>query len=256
MKQLQKILTNLNIPQPAQQIYISLLKDGEATARSLANRTDITRTSIYDYVKILKTKDLIIERAINGTTFFAISDIRQLNQLLNDQINMLNTQQKFLSKELPKLITSSQTIQPKIRFFEGIDGTKQLLKDILWYDNITLYIYWPYEHMLNFFGKEFLTWFNQRRKIRNIQIKTIWNVNEKNKKNHIFSEDKHDVQRRYLKQKETSTMSYIIYDKKVAFISSDKESFGFIVNSQEFTKLMHMQFTTLWANAKSNNKRD
>jgi len=255
MKQLETILTNLSISQPAQQIYISLLKDGEATARTLASRTNITRTSIYDHVKLLKSKNLIVERAIDGTTFFAIGDVRQLEQLLGDQIDTLNTQQKFLSQQLPKLIASSQTVQPKIRFFEGADGTKQLLKDILWYDNITLYIYWPYEHMLNFFGEEFLTWFNQRRKVRDITIKTIWNVTTKNIKNHIFSQDSKDVQRRYLTQKKASTMSYIIYDKKVAFISSDKESFGFIVDSQEFATLMHMQFNALWTNAKSTSKK-
>lgn len=252
MKDLESILTNLDLPHPSQQIYMSLLKDGEATARTLASRTGITRTSVYDHVKILSTKNLIVERAMDGTTLFAIGDVQQLESLLNDQIDELSTQQKFLSKHLPELIKSSQSIQPKIRFFEGEDGTKQLLKDILWHDNITLYIYWPYEHMLDFFGEEFLLWFSQRREIHNINIKTIWGTNSKKTKKHIFSDNKKDVERRYLVQKEISSMSYIIYDKKVAFVSSSKESFGFIVDSKEFADLMHMQFNALWDTAKVN----
>ena len=49
-------------------------------------------------------------------------------------------------------------------------------------------------------------------------------------------------------------MGYIIYDKKVAFISSHKESFGFIVESVEFAGLQKMQFDILWNAAKGKRK--
>jgi len=113
-----------------------------------------------------------------------------------------------------------------------------------------VYIYWPYEQMLDFLGKDFLLWFSQRREIRNIDIKTIWANTKQKTKNHIFSDDKKDVERRHIIQKNISTMGYIIYENKVAFISSNKESFGFIVDSTEFSKLMQMQFDILWSSAR------
>jgi len=251
MENIQEILSGINIPFPAQKIYISLLEQGQATAHTLSLRTGITRPSVYDQLKILRAKGLIVERATQGTTLFEIGDVRQLSILLDDQVGKLNAQQKYLSKNLETLIDKSQSVQPKIRFFEGRDGVKQLLRDILWHDNITLYLYWPYEEMLNILGKDFLLWFSARRQIRNIPIKTIWGHPTGKIKKHIFIDDGKDVERRYLIQKNIPPMGYIIYDKKVAFISSQKESFGFIVESTEFANLQKMQFDILWKSAKN-----
>jgi hypothetical protein len=45
------------------------------------------------------------------------------------------------------------------------------------------------------------------------------------------------------------TMGYTIYGDKVSFVSSNKEVFGFIVQSAEFAALMKMQFDVLWSQA-------
>ena len=41
-------------------------------------------------------------------------------------------------------------------------------------------------------------------------------------------------------------MSYWIYADKVAFISSKKEGFGFIVHSRDFAGLQKVQFDEMW----------
>jgi HTH-type transcriptional regulator, sugar sensing transcriptional regulator len=250
MQNIKAILASVNVPASAQEIYIALLEDGKATARTLSLRTGITRTSIYDQIKILRTKGLVVERSIQGSTLFEIGDARQLSVLLGEQAEQLQVQQKYLEKNLATLIDQSQSLQPKIRFFEGEDGVKQLLKDILWHDNTTIYLYWPYEDMLDFLGEEFLLWFSARRKAHNIPIKTIWGHPAGKIKKHIFAMDDADVERRHLPQKNASSMGYIIYDNKVAFMSSRKEAFGFIVESVEFTGLQKMQFDILWKIAK------
>jgi DNA-binding MarR family transcriptional regulator len=252
MQNIKTILSSINISPSAQAIYLALLENGPATARTLAHRTGVTRTSIYDHIKILRTKGLVVERSIEGTTLFEIGDTRQLSILLDDQAEQLHAQQDFLAKNLTTLIDKSQSLQPKVRFFEGQDGVKQLLKDILWHDNITLYLYWPYEDMLNFLGEDFLLWFSARRKTHNIPIQTIWGHHTGKIKKSIFVDDGKDVARRYLIQKNVPSMGYIIYDNKVAFLSSCKESFGFIVESVEFASLQKMQFDVLWQMAKKN----
>ncbi|NTW14372.1 MAG: hypothetical protein HGA31_05070 [Candidatus Moranbacteria bacterium] len=248
MSTIEETLGDIGIPDPAQKIYVTLLKDGEATARTLSLRTGITRTSVYDQIKILRGKALVVEKLVGNATFFAIGDTRQLSLLLTDRIDRLSSQQDSLDETLHSLMNTSRFSQPKIRFFEGEDGMRQLMKDILWYDDITLRIYWSYEKMLHVLGEDFLLWFNERRKVRDIPVKTIWGSTEKNKTS-IF-DDGEDVERRYFSRKDAPTMSYILYDKKVAFISSQKESFGFIVESAEFADLMSMQFDTLWGVAK------
>jgi HTH-type transcriptional regulator, sugar sensing transcriptional regulator len=249
MESIKSVLTDIGIVPAAQEVYIALLEEGDATARVVAHRTGITRTSVYDHIKTLSAYGLVTERLIEGAATFAISDVRRLSALLDDRIDRLASRKQALEKNLASLIRKSASVQPKIRYFEGEEGAKQLLKDILWYDDIPLSLYWPYEQMLNLLGAKFLLWFNERRLARNIPIKTIWAA-EKSKKTASIFDDGADVERRYLSQKNAPTMGYVIYDRKVAFISSGKESFGFIVESEEFTALQRMQFETLWAVAR------
>ncbi len=41
-------------------------------------------------------------------------------------------------------------------------------------------------------------------------------------------------------------MSYWMYEDKILFVSSQKELFGFIVQSKDFTDLMRVQFQAMW----------
>lgn len=45
-------------------------------------------------------------------------------------------------------------------------------------------------------------------------------------------------------------MGYWIYGNKVAFISSRKESFGFIIESAELVEMLRTQFEVLWKTSK------
>ena len=42
------------------------------------------------------------------------------------------------------------------------------------------------------------------------------------------------------------SMGYWMYGNKAAFISSRKESWGFIIESAEFTEMLRTQFEVLW----------
>lgn len=253
MDKLKSALDDLGIIESAQKIYISLLRDGDAAARLLSKRTGITRPSVYDQIKELRAKGLIAERNMEGKTYFSASDIKQLDRLLEEKIEKLETGRNTLNEVISQL-AKTQSTQPKIRFFEGSNGAQQLLKDILWFDNITLSIFWPYQEMLEILGTDFLQWFNERRVRREIKIKTIWPYSEMKKSKHIFTGNDDYVARKYAKPNQVFSMGYLIYENKTAFISSAKEAFGFIVESNEFADLMKMQFESLFAGAKSARK--
>lgn len=250
MDRFREILNNLGIQQSAQRVYVSLVKDGEATANVLAKRTGITRPSVYDQIKELRKKDLVVERAVGGKTFFAASDVRRIDAMLGDRIERLSSDRELLADTLASFMKQAKTVQPKIKFFEGKEGAQQLMKDILWHDDITLSIFWPYQQMREILGDDFLQWFNERRVKRHIAVKTIWPNKERKSKDHIFVENDTYVTRKYAQPNQVCDMGYMVYDNKVAFISSTKEAFGFIVESKEFAALTTMQFESLWKEAK------
>lgn len=240
-------LRRLDLSDFQQTIYLSLLTEGQATARTLAARTGMTRPSVYDQLKSLIALNLVVELDIDGKAEFAAADIKYLDALLEDKIDRLEQSRAFLSEALPSLIDSLHTVTPKVRFFEGSDGVKQLLKDIMWHDKSTLQVLWPADKMNQVFDNLFLKWFDERRLKRQLTIESLWVSDTKNISDTLFTAGTHDA-RRVLKK--NISMGTIIYDSKVAFISSHAEAFGFIVESNEFAQSEREKFGALWQLAK------
>lgn len=254
METVTKLLGHLGIGEGAQKIYLSLVRDGQASPRMLSQRTGITRTSVYDQLKVLMTHDLVVELDIEGKAVYAAGDVKRLDAAVREMIEELEVGRVQFEKELPALLSKTETVQPKIRFFEGKEGVMQLMKDILWHDHLTLHIVWPYEEMLSVLGEEFLLWFNERRMKRGIKVASIWPHALRASQSHIFMHDGPDVERRYAEKGQIGKMGYLIYNNKVAFVSSGAEGFGFIVESKEFASLQTMHFENLWQSLGKNKK--
>ncbi len=247
MNNLDKIksaLRRLDLSDNEQTVYLSLLSGGATTARVLSSRTGITRPSVYDQLKTLRELNLVVELEVENKTHFAAADIKHLNALLEDKIDRLEQSRDFLEEALPSLRDSLETVDPKIRFFEGSEGVKQLLKDIMWHSDTTIQIYWPREEMAELFDRKFLEWFDARRATRKLVVQSLWPHNTHSSDIDLFTCLPGDIQTK-LPNCTAPTMAYIIYDKKVAFISSNAEAYGFIVESTEFSTLQRLQFTAL-----------
>ncbi len=249
MEKISSALRRLDLSDFQQTIYLSLLTEGQATARTLAARTGMTRPSVYDQLKSLITLNLVVELDIEGKAEFAAADIKYLDALLADKIDRLEQSRVFLTEALPNLVDSLHTVTPKVRFFEGSDGVKQLLKDIMWHDKSIIHIVWPEQKMNEVFDSLFLKWFDERRLKRKLTIESLWVSDAKNVSDTLFTGGQHDA-RRILHKHNSIVMGTIIYDGKVAFISSHAEAFGFIVESNEFSALEREKFGALWQLAK------
>jgi sugar-specific transcriptional regulator TrmB len=240
-------LRRLDLSDFQQTIYLSLLTEGQAPARILAARTGMTRPSVYDQLKSLITLSLVVELDIDGKAEFAAADIKYLDALLLDKIDRLEQSRDFLAEALPDLIDSLHIVTPKVRFFEGADGVKQLLKDIMWHDKTTLQIIWPEKKMNEVFDRLFIEWFDDRRQKRKMSTEVLWVSDVESVFDLLFTSGKHDARRVLAKG---ISMATIIYDSKVAFISSHAEAFGFIVESNEFSQSERKKFSALWQLAK------
>jgi sugar-specific transcriptional regulator TrmB len=242
-------LRRLDLSDNEQNVYLSLLSSGATTARVLSSRTGITRPSVYDQLKTLRELNLVVELEVENKTHFAAADTKHLNALLEDKIDRLEQSRDFLEEALPSLRDSLSTVDPKIRFFEGEEGVKQLLKDIMWHGNTTIQVYWPEETMRTLFDRKFLEWFDARRATRKLTVHSLWPHATHKSGMDLFNTLPEDVQKK-MPNCDTPKMAYIIYDKKVSFISSSAEAFGYIVESTEFSTLQRMGFEVFWNNAK------
>lgn len=248
--ELRDILHSLGLPASSQKIYRELLENGESTARMLSIKLSLTRPSTYDHLDILVKKGFVVEKKKDNKTYFAADNVRHIEHKLTDTIEKLSEQKNAFVSMLPSLLKESKAIAPLVRFYEGKLGLSHLLHDTLWSKGETIYTMWPHEEIEKVLDRDFLIRFNDKRIREKIQVHALWPHSMKPKESYVWKDKDELIERRYAPQGLHWKMGYTIYGDKVSFISSEKEIFGFIIESKEFAALMKLQFDILWQQSK------
>lgn len=249
-----KLFEDLGLSENTHRVYIALAENGASSARMLAENLSIPRPSVYDHLKILIKKGLVLERKENNRKFFQIDDPKNLPRLLEDKIASLQNERKELESMIPKMLNRNEAVEPKIRFFSGVDGVKQVLKDMLWYKDIETCAFWPINEMIDILGDEYFADMNRKRIRQKLSTKAIWPKYKKIdfEKYSFLGVGKNFYREiRVAPQNIKWEMGYWVYSDKVAFISSRKETFGFVIHSRDFAQMMKAQFETIWNNSKT-----
>ncbi|MEK7536036.1 MAG: helix-turn-helix domain-containing protein [Patescibacteria group bacterium] len=236
---IEETLSKLGLSGGAIRVYASLITQKEASAKRLALLSGLPRTSVYDYLSELSKMGLVVELDVNNKKVFRPDDPRNIKALLEKRIRELETGKKEFQKALPDLVKSLGSSEPRIKFYSGSEGFIVVLADIIRSETGEALFLWPYGEMTDLIGEEYLQDFTNRRVQEGIRVRSI---------HPHFSPKKSypDEKVKFAPKNMTWQMGYAIYGDKVAFISSRKEQFAFIVQSQDFTNLQKAQFEVIW----------
>lgn len=244
-----KIFQELGLSEITQKVFNDLVANGVSTASKLAERVGIPRSSVYDHLKILIQKGLVTERSEENKKVFQIDDVRNIQELLNDKIKALEVEKKQFELSLPSLLQKVAFIEPQIKFYSGKEGMKQVMNHIMLNRNIETILFWPMSEMMKVLGPEYLKELNDKRVKRNIFIRAIWPKDkalDTKEFPYLGAGEENLRDLRYAPENMTWNMGYWLYEDKVAFLSSEKEGFGFVVQSKDFSNLMKLQFEEIW----------
>ncbi len=249
MDLLEQALRELSLPPPVRRLYKLLAESGPLTPRSVAERLSVPRPSVYDHFKQLKESGVgtLLDR--DGKKHFAVAPIDDLVRLVKEKEARVGRLAKELSLERERYATRIESIDPKIRFFEGKEGLKRLFGDFLWSGSTEIMSVWPYDEMLRVFGEETLEETNRRRIKHKISLRTVW-TDRPGKSERIWKGGDFKVERRFAPRGFHPKMAYTIYGDRVSFVSSQNELYGFIVHSRDFAMLQAEQFELLWRASK------
>ncbi len=246
---LSKILKELGFSDNTIKIYNRLIEAGYSSARQLAENLNLPRPTVYDNLKLLMDNELVVEKTEESKKLFSVDDIKNLKHLVSSKIEELKNNEKIIEELLPGLKLKTKALEPKIKFYNGSEGIKKVLKDLLWYENIETYTMWPISDMVELLGEEYMANLNRRRIRQNISIKGIWPRNKMvdfKKSPYLGVGKGHLRELRLAPASMIWDMSYWLYADKVAFISSKAESFGFVIHSRDFANLIKSQFDVIW----------
>ncbi len=244
-----KIFEELGLSAITQQVFNELVNKGSMNARQLSEKVGIPRPSVYDHLKILKKKGLVMERTEDGGKIFSIDDVKNIEELLNKKIRSLEKEKVEFQNALPSLLKKTTFIEPKIKFYSEKEGVKQVINQIMLNRDIETILMWPMSEMMKVLGDEYLKDLNIERVRKNIFLRVIWpedKILDTEKFPYLGTGEEHLRDLRIAPKGMSWDMGYWMYEDKVAFLSSEKEGFGFVVQSKDFAKLIKAQFEEIW----------
>ncbi|MFA6227468.1 MAG: helix-turn-helix domain-containing protein [Candidatus Paceibacterota bacterium] len=244
-----KVFQELGLSEITQKVFNDLVANGATPASKLADRVGIPRPSVYDHLKILIKHGLVTERKEEYKKVFQIDNVRNIQEMLADKIKSLENEKKQFELSLPSLLQKVAFVEPQIKFYSGKEGMRQVLNTIMLNRDIETVLFWPMSEMMKVLGPEYLRDLNEKRVKRNIFLRAIWPSDKVlDTEQYPYLKSGEDTLRdlRFAPVGMTWNMGYWLYEDKVAFLSSEKEGFGFVVHSKDFSDLMKLQFENIW----------
>jgi sugar-specific transcriptional regulator TrmB len=234
------ILKKLGFEEREISAYLALLKSGKLTATSLSERTGIDRSTIYRILNGLIKKGFVNSFVRNNVKYFGACDPEVLVKYANEIKSEM--EQKF--RELSNLKISEKT-KVKVEVYEGTEGAKSVLKDIL----KTQKDYFVFGYDCQFkkvFPETYLEQYIRQLKERKITERML--VIEGTK---IPEEYKKQTILKFLPRNMIGPSTLLIYGNKIAHIVWIEPYFVIVIENKEISDSMKTYFDLLWKIAKS-----
>ncbi|MBI5422426.1 helix-turn-helix domain-containing protein [Candidatus Peregrinibacteria bacterium] len=130
-----QVLQTLGLQDREPDVYLTLLKTpGAQPASVIATRADLNRTTVYKILVKLVKRGLVTKTQRHGITcFFAEDPENRLKLLIEERQKQLTEMNQAMLEALPLLTMSEEETDslPKIRYYEGIEGIKQIYEAVL-----------------------------------------------------------------------------------------------------------------------------
>lgn len=242
------LLQELGLHEQEAALYLLLLTQGPQKARDLTAAIGIGRGNVYNYLMMLVQKGLV--SAIEGKqTRYEAADPAKLEQLLAQKKQGISNLEGMFQQLLPTLTSAFNlsTGKPTVQVYEGVDGYKLALQDVLTSKT----------DILTYIDADALTgplatidaWFTKERERRGIRQRIL--VADTPGLRQAFSEKTAGVEVRFLKNFANAYRGAMeLYDHRIAYFSlTAGKSIAFIIQEQTMYELHRQQFEFLWTTA-------
>lgn len=251
---LENDLKTIGLEEKEAKVYLAALELGPSSIQRITNKSNIKRSTVYEMIKNLKKQNLISETTKGKRRIFIASEPENLKRKIKDKEQLLN-------EILPELksINNTNSIKPKITFYEGKEGIQEIYNNTLNSKNkFTLWIS-PIRSMLNTIGEDFLNRYVEKRMKIGLWVKSVYITSQRVDEYKFMKPITFEKTLRKIKftPKEIDIKNTMcIFDNKVAIMSSKKEGFGFVVESEDYANTMRVFHELLWNISKSWHEMD
>jgi len=238
---LSKDLEKIGFSEKEAKLYLAALELGRSNIQQLSRKSEIKRTTVYDIIESLKRKGFLVQAIKNKKVYFSAVDPRKLEDEMEEK-------SKITKKTVPQLLAIANAIdsKPKINFFEGWNGIKEIYKDTLRYSGQEL-LAWVAEDAVAHFDIDFLNNFYLPKRLeKKIWVRAIAS-------DASYMREYHKIDEKSLRKTRLAGTDYFglnveinIYGKNNTAFMSFEEKFGIIIESKKIHDTLKNIFEMNW----------
>ncbi len=236
-------------------VYLALLELGPSMVAHIARKAKINRTTGYDILEMLCAKGLVNALGEGAIKKYVAEAPQKLFDYAQKQAKQAEINLSQVKKLLPELQSIfSQKERPKVKFYEGKEGLKQVYEDTLTTKNPPLLGYSCAEPMHQALPN-FLPKYLKKRVAKKIYARMIApdtvGIRE------LVKTDKQNLRESRLlpKEKLDLAIEINIYDNKV-MLASWEEDLGIIIESEKIAQAQKQIFELAWETAGKLNEKN
>ena len=246
---LDKILKSFGLSEKESTVYLSSLRVPSSKIQTIANRAGFSRSTTYNILHSLLKKGLVQRFDKGSIQYFTPIPPSELINVLEKKKEDLTGKIEMVKAYLPQFesIYNAQAVFPKVSFYEGISGIKQVYQDILKKGNKNTSAVLSLGNVSPELKKWMIKSFTPKKIKRNISSRVL--VSSKNLKSYLKLDKKHLRDSLVIPHKKYPFEVEIdVYDdNKTAFISFDEtELMGVIIESKKIANTLKSLFELAW----------
>jgi len=156
-------------------VYITLLQMGSGEIQDIARKSGVKRTTAYSVLDVLMQEGLVSFVQKGAHREYFAEDPRKLPKLLEEEKRRLNRKQERITEALPELASlyNAHATKPKIRFYEGIDGIKQMFEETLELKSGTEMLAFSSAESIHEYLRDYVPYYLEQRVAKGIRQRAI-----------------------------------------------------------------------------------
>ncbi|MEK7460679.1 MAG: helix-turn-helix domain-containing protein [Patescibacteria group bacterium] len=248
--ELDALLRSLDLNDNQIRVYIALLQLGTADIQTVARKSAVKRTTAYSILDTLIQRGFVAFNQKGAHRQYFAEDPHKLPSLLQEQIRQIETRQQRIKTALPELasIYNAHGTKPKIRFYDGIEGIKQVFEETLQVPAGTETFAYSSAESIHEYLKDYVPNYLARRIRAGITQRALAEdspIAREHLKNDVL-----ELRQTILLPKELFPFSneINIFGNKM-FIASYRDLLAVIIESEEITRTQRTIFELAWLGA-------
>ena len=251
MKQFEEELKKLGLTKTEASIYLTSLGYEAVSVAELVKLTALKRPTIYHALETLETKGLAGKKKESGGHLrFVMSPPEAVKKLVTQQIENLNLQHEVLDQLIPLLAQHKNRKKEEkfsVSHYQGLKGIKMVIDIALYCKSHHWDIIAPENNFFSHLNYDYIQYYLDTRRRWDVTSRSLW---EKNPQRRILTAQEIRLrQPRFMPKTMHGKLKsvLIIFDDKVAIISSYENLSAILITSQEIKDMFSIIFETIWS---------